>query len=75
MPENNGITPLMDAASGGSLELVKLLLEHGADPSLRDNFGDSAEVYARKQGFPKVVELLRQVGEQRNGSEKSRKRK
>ena len=29
IPEVNGITPLMDAASGGNSEMVELLLEHG----------------------------------------------
>jgi hypothetical protein len=35
-------TPLMNAASQGSLALVNLLLEFGADPSLRDREGKIA---------------------------------
>jgi len=44
IPENNGITPLMDAASGGDTAVMRVLLEHGARADLRDNFGDTALV-------------------------------
>jgi ankyrin repeat protein len=30
IPENNGITPLMDAASGGAVPMIELLLRYGA---------------------------------------------
>ena len=37
-----GATPLMLAARAGNLALVDALLERGADPQLRDEFGQSA---------------------------------
>jgi len=37
-----GTTPLVRAAQSGDLELVKLLLAHGADPKAKNNFGDTA---------------------------------
>lgn len=36
-----GITPLYDAASNGHLEVVQLLLEKGALPSLKTDFGET----------------------------------
>lgn len=36
-----GITPLYDAASNGHLEVVQLLLEKGAIPSLKTDFGET----------------------------------
>lgn len=37
----SGITPLYDAASNGHLEVVQLLLEKGAIPSLKTDFGET----------------------------------
>jgi ankyrin repeat protein len=37
-----GRTPLMIAAEGGHAEIARLLLAHGADPSLKDNAGKRA---------------------------------
>lgn len=36
-----GITPLYDAASNGHLEVIQLLLEKGAIPSLKTDFGET----------------------------------
>ena len=35
----NGITPLMVASRQGHIEIVRALLEAGADPDIQDNFG------------------------------------
>lgn len=42
----DGRTPLMDAAAANSLPAVKVLLEHGADPFLKDSSGMTALSFA-----------------------------
>ena len=42
----DGQTPLMMAAQSASLNLVKLLLKHGADPTRKDSTGRTALDYA-----------------------------
>lgn len=52
------VTPLMLAAVSDNQELVRLLLEHGADPSLTDIFGRTARLLAELKGNSAVVALL-----------------
>ena len=40
------------------LEVVKLLLENGAEPAMKDIDGDNAETFARQNGHIEVAELL-----------------
>jgi len=42
LPDRNGDTPLHLAASSGNAVTVRLLLEHGADPSLVNAEGKTA---------------------------------
>jgi len=56
--KKKGITALMIAAGLGNVKMVRLLLDNGADPSLHDNFGATAEIIARKKGNSAVVDLL-----------------
>ena len=51
-------TALMMAAAEGNLEVVKLLLEEGADKSMVDTDGESAAHFARLNGHTEIVELL-----------------
>ena len=42
----HGETPMMVGARANSLKAVQLLLERGADPTLKDRFGRTAKGYA-----------------------------
>lgn len=50
---------LMWAAAEGQAEVVELLLKNGADPSLKEVDGDTAESFAAKNGHTAVVQILR----------------
>ena len=56
----DGRTPLMSAACGNNLVFVKLLLEHGADPFLKDGSGFTALTFAEIFG-KRVANHLRKV--------------
>ena len=45
--DGNGLTPLMRAARVGRLEVVRILLDHGADPTSRSKQGCLAIEYAQ----------------------------
>ncbi len=60
-PSNLGITPLMVAASIGSVEAIELLLAAGADPALRDQKSRSALDWAQERDHAKAVQRLRQI--------------
>lgn len=51
-------SPLMHAAAEGNMAVVKVLLEHGADLSLKDVDGDDAESFARQAGHQQVADYL-----------------
>jgi len=56
--DGGGRTPLMLSASRGHLEACRLLLEAGADVSIRDEFGFDAHTIALQSGAADVVSLL-----------------
>ncbi len=51
-------TALMWAAAEGNMEVVKVLLKHGADASLKDVDGDTAASFARKNGHDEVADFI-----------------
>lgn len=51
-------TPLIVAAAVGHAEMVRLLLERGADADLQDGEGRTAGDVAREEGF---VDVLREI--------------
>jgi ankyrin repeat protein len=51
-------TALMYAAAEGNLDVVKILMEHGADKTMQDIDGDNAESFARQAGHTAVAEYL-----------------
>ena len=62
-PRNDfGGTPLMDAASLGYEEMVRLLLASGADPNAQDPSNESALTWAARNGETRVAEILLDAG-------------
>lgn len=57
-PNDDGITPLMHAASIGATIALKLLADAGADLDRRDAAGDTALAFAARANFPGSVDEL-----------------
>jgi len=55
-------SPLYMASYNGTPPIVRVLLEHGANPNAPDDFGDTALHIASKRGGITVVELLLKYG-------------
>ena len=55
---DNGYTPLHYAAQSGGVNVVRLLLERGADKSAVDKSGNTPLALARKSEHAEVAELL-----------------
>lgn len=55
---DGGRTALIEAAAQGRVELVKILLEAGADPSLKDSEHETAMLKAAANGETDVVHIL-----------------
>jgi uncharacterized protein len=61
----NRTTPLMMAAHYGSRDAVKLLLDEGADVSMRNELGLSAVDFANRAGRQDVAELIAAAARER----------
>ena len=62
-----GWTPLLEAivlndGGPGQQEIVRLLLEHGANPHLTDKYGKAPRELAEELGYTEIVELLAAAG-------------
>lgn len=55
---NSGFTPLMAAVCYNRREIVELLLDNGADKSLRDRLGLTGADYAKKTHRKQMLKLL-----------------
>jgi hypothetical protein len=53
------MTPLMLAARSGHFEAVRLLLDHGAIDSLKNDAGMTAEDFALRNGHQELVEAFK----------------
>lgn len=58
-----GRTPLMEAAEGGHVELIQLLLSAGADPNLVDDSGHSALLLAVRRDRRDAADALMEVAD------------
>lgn len=56
----HGYSPLHYAVEHGHLHVVEWLLEHGADRSLRNDLGDTAEQLAEILAEDKIMSVLRE---------------
>lgn len=56
--DQKGWTPLMQAISTADQDMVALLLNNGADPTLKTPKGDNALVLAQKFGCEEIIELV-----------------
>lgn len=55
-------TPLILAVRGNNIEVVKQLIENGADPNEKDLYGATAFHFAAKEGYVNIVKLLIEKG-------------
>ena len=56
--QQDGYTPLLEAAQAGELEILELLLQYGADPLGRREDGQTALDLARQEGHSDIVARL-----------------
>ncbi|TYA14685.1 hypothetical protein FRY98_03100 [Paenibacillus faecis] len=49
----------MEAARAGKLEIVRLLIEHGADKAIRNKEGSTAIELAKAKDYNDIVDFLR----------------
>jgi len=61
-PTEGGYTALMGASEYGYTEIVKLLIEEGADVNAQDYMGYTAFNFASKEGHTEIIKLLRDAG-------------
>lgn len=69
--DHQGYTPLHNAASRGDTEMVRYLVEHGADVTVVSRYGQTAAdmangPYQRIQPFPETLALLESLGSVNN---------
>ena len=57
-----GLTPLHVAAKNGHLDVVELLISHGADMNAEYFVGETALQIAKGKGYDEIVSLLRKHG-------------
>jgi Ankyrin repeats (3 copies) len=57
-PDHSGATLLVNALTGGNIEFAKALIDHGADPNVRDELGNTPLHLAAGRGAEIVSRLL-----------------
>jgi hypothetical protein len=61
VPGSKGTTPLMTAAYYGKLDIARLLVLGGADPALKNKYGEDALAIAEMRNHAGVAALLRDL--------------
>lgn len=67
-----GMTPVMKASSVGNADLVRLLIEHGADPNKRGSHQRTALQYAAEKNRLAAAKVLVNFGADLNGTDTAR---
>lgn len=70
LQNNSGITALMVAAKAGHTEVVRVLLEGGADPNIQDTTGVTTLMAAAQAGRTEVARVLLEGGADPNIQDK-----
>ncbi|XP_014674675.1 PREDICTED: tankyrase-1-like [Priapulus caudatus] len=65
-PDMLGLTPLQRAARNGLIDIVDLLLQHGADVGVANESREGALHFAASYGYAQIVGLLLQFGADAN---------
>jgi len=60
------------ASQNGHIDVIRILLSHGADPEIEDKDGDRAVHHAAFGDEPLVIEMLAQAGSDMNARNKRR---
>ncbi len=60
--ESGGNTRLMDASAVGNYDVVDLLIKHGADINVKNNYGKTALYIATVNKKNDIVDLLKKYG-------------
>lgn len=68
---NDGLTPIMIAASDGDIEIVKILIESNSDLNAKDVVNRSALGLAAHNGHNKIVNMLLKAGADPNSKSNS----
>jgi ankyrin repeat protein len=55
---DKGQTPLHNAVMRKRVDAVKVLLQHGADPTIQDNEGKTPIDHAREAGYTDIIKIL-----------------
>lgn len=58
--DSSKMTPIMKAAKGGITEMVRLLIEKGADINAKDKYNRTALYYAATNGHVEIVKILKE---------------
>jgi uncharacterized protein len=56
--ESSGMTALMEAADYGRIDVVRLLIQRGANPKARNRLGTTAQEIAQARGHAELARLI-----------------